>query len=89
MERRRVVYSGRVQGVGFRYTTTSIARRYPISGYVQNLRDGSVVVEAEGTGVDLDRFLAELESTMGDNIRDTRAETLVATGLYTDFRVKF
>ena len=38
----RVIYRGRVQGVGFRYTSASIARRFPVTGYVRNLPDGTV-----------------------------------------------
>src|SRR5690349_7212233 len=37
MERREVHYSGRVQGVGFRYTARSIAQLFPVTGYVKNL----------------------------------------------------
>jgi acylphosphatase len=39
---------GRVQGVGFRYYTRSMAHRLNLKGYVQNLPDGSVRVECEG-----------------------------------------
>lgn len=89
MERRRIWFSGRVQGVGFRYTTAAIARRYPITGYVQNLNDGRVVVEAEGSASELDRFLADLEGTMRSYIRERRVETLPHTGEFEDFHVEF
>jgi acylphosphatase len=89
MERRRVIYAGRVQGVGFRYTTVSIARRYPVVGYVENLRDGRVVVLAEGKGLELDRFLADLERTMGGYIREKQSETGPATGQFQGFQVQF
>jgi acylphosphatase len=89
MERRRVTYSGRVQGVGFRYTTVSVARQFPVTGYVQNLRDGRVVVLAEGEGADLERFLADLSSTMRSCIREIQTETLAATGEFQGFSVRF
>lgn len=38
----RVIYSGRVQGVGFRATTAAIARKQPVSGYVMNCPDRTV-----------------------------------------------
>ena len=60
--RRRVLFYGRVQGVGFRYTTVSIARRYPVVGFVRNLSDGSVELVAEASLSVLNRFLADLES---------------------------
>jgi acylphosphatase len=86
-ERRTVYYSGRVQGVGFRYTATSIARGYAIVGYVQNLCDGRVVVVAEGEGSELDRYLAELAGVMSRNIRDTVVESGPATGDFRSFSV--
>ena len=49
--------SGRVQGVGFRYSALTIARDHNISGFVRNEPDGSVYIEAEGDPADLDRFL--------------------------------
>ena len=45
--RRRLVYHGRVQGVGFRYTARSIARRHPVSGWVRNLPAGTVELLVE------------------------------------------
>ncbi len=39
---------GRVQGVGFRYSAQSVARRLGVAGYVQNQPDGTVRVECEG-----------------------------------------
>jgi acylphosphatase len=49
VKRVRVVVRGDVQGVGFRAATAHQARRVNIAGWVRNLRDGSVEVEAEGT----------------------------------------
>ena len=47
-ERRRVVYTGRVHGVGFRFTARRIAGKVPVTGYVRNLPDGRVELLAEG-----------------------------------------
>jgi acylphosphatase len=49
VKRIRAVVRGDVQGVGFRAATAQEARRAQIAGWVRNLRDGSVEVEAEGT----------------------------------------
>ena len=49
--------SGRVQGVGFRYSAQTIARNNNIFGFVRNEPDGSVYIEAEGKPEDLDQFL--------------------------------
>ena len=54
---RRVVFHGRVQGVGFRMTTERVAKKYDVVGYVKNLPDGTVEVLAKATDEELERFL--------------------------------
>jgi len=44
----RIVVSGRVQGVGFRYATINEARRLALAGWARNAPDGSVEIVAEG-----------------------------------------
>ncbi|MFH0909744.1 MAG: acylphosphatase [bacterium] len=63
--RRRMVarFEGRVQGVGFRYTTASIAARFKVSGYVKNLPDGDVELVAEGTEPEVLAFLAAIRGS--------------------------
>lgn len=46
--RKHFYFSGRVQGVGFRYQATRLARGLGLTGYVQNLWDGRVEMEAQG-----------------------------------------
>ena len=89
MERRRVHFAGHVQGVGFRYTAVAVARRYDVTGYVQNLSDGRVVLVAEGEGAELDRFLADLGETMRAYIRDTQSEPGSPTGEFRGFQVRY
>jgi acylphosphatase len=57
MERMTVLYSGRVQGVGFRFTVRQLARGYDVTGTVRNLPDGRVELIAEGTRAELKAFL--------------------------------
>jgi acylphosphatase len=52
----RVFYSGRVQGVGFRYTVKSVALGFEVTGTVRNLSDGRVELVAEGMKDELDAF---------------------------------
>ena len=73
-ERRRVHFSGRVQGVGFRYTCQSLSARFDVSGYVRNLADGRVELVIEGDPVEIDRFLATIQAEMGLYIREIQAE---------------
>lgn len=57
----RAVVTGRVQGVGFRYSTESAARRLGISGWVRNRHDGSVEAWAQGSDDAVTRFAEFLE----------------------------
>ena len=53
----QITISGRVQGVGFRYSAVHRAEQVGIKGFVRNTYDGSVFIEAEGDEISLDHFL--------------------------------
>ena len=78
-ERRHVYYSGRVQGVGFRYTVRQIAAQHAVSGYVQNLSDGRVELVVEGSVDELNKFMTEIAARMGDHIRNTSIDSHPST----------
>ena len=52
----KVFYSGRVQGVGFRYTARTVASGFDIAGYIRNLPDGRVELLVEGHDAELQAF---------------------------------
>ncbi len=52
----QILYSGNVQGVGFRYSVKSVATGYDVTGTVRNLPDGRVELVAEGTKDELEAF---------------------------------
>lgn len=60
-----VLYSGRVQGVGFRATARAIASGHGLSGWVRNEPDGTVQLEAQGPQDSVEAFLADLRARMG------------------------
>lgn len=70
MPTHRYIYHGRVQGVGFRYTTASIARRFHVTGYVKNLRDGTVELVVAGESGVAAAFLDEIAEALGGNITE-------------------
>ncbi len=70
LQRRRVVYSGRVQGVGFRATCHWLARGFDVVGYVRNSPDGQVELLVQGDGAEIDRFLDAISSELGGYIHD-------------------
>ncbi|MCC7087398.1 MAG: acylphosphatase [Pirellulales bacterium] len=86
--RRTLHYSGRVQGVGFRYTAQRIATSFSVTGYVQNLSDGRVRLVAEGEPAELDDFLGKIAETMGDYIRNFETFASSSTGEFQGFRVQ-
>ena len=88
LERRELVYSGRVQGVGFRYTTRQIAERFDVTGYVQNLPDGSVRLVSEGEVDELDRFLAAVQGELERYIAHIQSRVSQATGEFQEFHVR-
>jgi len=89
VEARRVLYSGRVQGVGFRYTARRIAQQHTVTGFVRNLDDGRVELVAEGAACEIDGLLTEIAEAMTGYIRDVRADAIPVTGRYASFDVTF
>ncbi len=87
MEQREIHFSGNVQGVGFRFTTHSVAGEFRVTGFVQNLEDGRVRLVVEGEKGEIDRFLQRLNERMGYFIRSQTSSTRTATGQYADFSV--
>ena len=88
MIRKTIYFFGNVQGVGFRYTTRSVATRFEVAGYVRNLGNGSVELVAEGNAIEIDRFLEMLRNQMSGHIdRETERES-PATGEFSGFDVR-
>jgi acylphosphatase len=86
-QRATVHFAGRVQGVGFRYTTQSIARRFAVTGFVQNLPDGRVKLVAEAERREIEAFLAEVREHFASQIRDELIDVGPATGEFDGFRI--
>lgn len=85
--RRTVHFSGRVQGVGFRYTTQRVAASFRVTGYVRNLRDGRVEMVAEGIEAELDRFQHAIDEAMPGHIAETTVTQSPPTGEFDSFRI--
>ncbi len=80
IERRRVIFSGRVQGVGFRASTSWTARGFDVVGYVRNLPDGTVEVVAEAEAAEIDRFVAAVHERMSGFVRGVDVSPLPTDG---------
>ena len=63
MTGRHVFFEGRVQGVGFRWTVKNLARGYDVIGWVKNLPDGRVELQAGGEQDEVDSFIEAIEES--------------------------
>lgn len=64
-----VFFTGRVQGVGFRYQALQVAKGFDVSGFVMNLPDGRVQMEAEGATAEVRDFIVAVQERMEGYIR--------------------
>ncbi len=64
-----VYFSGHVQGVGFRYSVLQVAKEFDVAGFVANLADGRVHLEAEGRKDDVTAFIEAVQEKMPGYIR--------------------
>jgi acylphosphatase len=84
----KIHVTGRVQGVGFRWSAANEARIMGIKGIVRNLSDGSVYIEAEGAREQLNNYLEWCKKGPGFcYVESVNVETLPPVN-YTDFRIE-
>ena len=84
------LFTGRVQGVGFRFMVCRIAERVSVTGFVRNLSNGEVEVVAEGTEPDLSDFIYDIRnSQLKRYIVQDRVTWKTATGEFDRFGVSF
>ena len=87
-QRREVHFAGQVQGVGFRYTTRTLAARFQVAGWVKNLPDGRVKMVVEGEPEELDRFQEAILEAMAGNVQDWESTTSEAQGEFAGFEIR-
>ena len=89
LERRSYQFFGTVQGVGFRYRAQWAAQRLGLTGWVANLWDGSVLMEAQGASQDLDGVVrAIVNNSRYIELTDLRMKTLPTVEGERGFRVR-
>ena len=74
--RYHIYFSGRVQGVGFRYTAAFAARALKLTGWVKNLWDGRVEMEVQGEKSAVSKFLIRLRGERYIRIEHMEIEEL-------------
>jgi len=86
--RLEIFYSGRVQGVGFRYTAKTVATGFELSGTIRNLPDGRVELVAEGTRAELEAFRAAIrDEGLAGFIRDEQVTWADAKNEFRGFEI--
>lgn len=89
-EQRHIKIHGKVQGVGYRFFATRVARRLGLKGWIQNNRDGSVEAAVEGEKSAIDDWIEELkEGPRYAEVTHIDQESKDPTGTLPDFDVKF
>ena len=78
MPAKRVLYSGHVQNVGFRYAVKQLAAGFEVTGMVKNLDDGRVELQASSYDAEeLDAFIEAIaDSSLGGNIKEALATSI-------------
>ncbi len=87
---KRVIFEGRVQGVGFRYTVKDLSRGFEVCGWVRNLPDGSVELEVMGETEEVESFIKEIaeESSVAHQIKNLTATKIPLLENCSGFRIE-
>jgi len=86
--RRECRFSGRVQGVGFRYTVQNLAMQYDVLGYVRDLPDGRVELVMEGSPQEMEGLLQDVSRKLSDYIKGLDLTVADATGEFDQFAIR-
>ncbi|MGD0573188.1 MAG: acylphosphatase [Sedimentisphaerales bacterium] len=86
---KHIVFSGRVQGVGFRFAALNVANRYGLTGYVRNMPDGDVEMLVQGPAEMIDNCIRDLQDSFVGTISHIDIEDATPDPKLTDFRITF
>ncbi|MBN3040872.1 MAG: acylphosphatase [Candidatus Omnitrophica bacterium] len=82
-------FSGVVQGVGFRFTSRDLARRYKLRGWVRNLADGRVELLAQGHEPNLEHFFKDLQQEFRSHIAKSIVDYADSSDTFKGFEIRF
>ena len=89
VRRFRIVYSGRVQGVGFRWQVKNVSESFEVTGFVRNLSDGTVELLVEGRKAELRAMIDAVESKLKDYWHSKVEDEREGTPQYENFSIDF
>jgi acylphosphatase len=84
----QILFSGQVQGVGFRWTTSRIASGLPVTGFVRNLPDGRVEAVVAGSAASIQQMIDLLLEHFGSGITDIQRQTVKCANAFTGFTIR-
>ena len=87
--RATVIYTGRVQGVGFRWQVNQIAKFFSCAGYVKNLSDGTVEVVVEGTIKDVRGMVEKVNDRMQDYWYEIKIDERAGDAHFSEFNIQY
>lgn len=83
-----VFFGGHVQGVGFRYSVLQVAKEFEVAGFVSNLADGRVQLEAEGRAEEVAAFVDAVQERMHGYIRKVERSARTRGPQFSGFTIK-
>lgn len=86
---KHVIFKGRVQGVGFRYSCYRMAAGHEVNGFVRNLPNGSVELWAQGTETEVEIYLQAIEDYFGGGIRERTVNEMPMNPRYERFDITY
>jgi acylphosphatase len=86
---KHIIFSGQVQGVGFRFTAFNIAHRHQLTGFVRNLPDGTVEMFAQGDVGAVDDCIRDIAEEFSGYIRETKIEEIPPNPKLEEFKITF
>ena len=86
--RMTVIFSGHVQGVGFRYQTLKCSQQFDVVGHVRNLADGTVELVAQGDRAVVENFHQAVEQRMAGNVKDRMVTWAGTVAELTEFEIQ-
>ena len=85
---KHIIFTGRVQGVGFRFTAYNLANRHQLTGFVRNLSDGTVEMVVQGPPDDIEDCIKDITDSFGGRI-DKKIQEVTINPSYKDFKITF
>ena len=86
---RHIIFIGRVQGVGFRFTALRIANRYNLTGWVRNTFDGSVEMIVQCDSESIQDCIRNIQDSFAGYIRETKIEDTAIDPELKEFKITF